>query len=174
MDADELPAVRAVRAAVAGAATPEAVGAGALEAVGDMLGWLVGALWLPADGGSLRAVATWRARVHKSRTFEARTRETTLAPGRGLPGRVWAARRIVWLEDVTRDPNFPRLAAALEEGLHGGVAFPVADGERLLGVMEFFTDRPLGPQPALEAVLQQVAREVGAGLARRAAATGPA
>lgn len=163
----DLPAVRAVRLALEGASTPEQVGRATLEAVGDMLGWLAGAVWRPASvAGDLRTVATWRARVHKATAFEEFTRSVTLAPGLGLPGQVWRERRIVWVMDVTREPDFIRARFAGPEGLLGAVAFPATDGERVVGVVEFFTDRFRSPQPVLELVLGQIGPVVGAALAR--------
>ena len=66
-------------------------------------------------------------------------RQTTFAPGAGLPGRVWASGQSAWVPDVVKDPNFPRAQAAARAGLHGALGFPVVVGRDLLGVVEVFS-----------------------------------
>jgi hypothetical protein len=71
--------------------------------------------------------------------FVALCRQTTFAPGAGLPGRVWASGQSAWVPDVVKDPNFPRAQAAARAGLHGALGFPVVVGRDLLGVVEVFS-----------------------------------
>ena len=52
--------------------------------------------------------------VHSLGGYEmmAKTAETVLPPGIGLPGRVAQSGHPAWVPDVTVDPNFPRAPAA--------------------------------------------------------------
>jgi hypothetical protein len=85
-----------------------------LAAIGESLGWDAGALWTPPDGegGALRCVETWQG----SEPFEETSRSMALAPGEGLPGRVWASGEPAWIVDVCADPNFPRGTSAAQAG----------------------------------------------------------
>jgi hypothetical protein len=53
---------------------------------------------------------------------------------------VWADGTAVWVSDVVRDANFPRMAAALQHGLRIACAFPVRRGDEIIGVVELYTD----------------------------------
>jgi hypothetical protein len=64
------------------------------------------------------------------------------APGVGLPGRVLQSPAEVYVREIAEDTNFPRRASALQVGLHSAVAIPVLQGEKVLGVMEFFSRTP--------------------------------
>src|SRR5215216_5982737 len=98
-----------------------------LEAICSALGWKVAAVWRPADGTAgedqeaLRCVTTWCAPLG----FDAATRNLTLWPGEGLPGRVVLTGESAWIADILADANFPRRPAAAEAGLRSAFCFPV-------------------------------------------------
>ena len=68
-----------------------------------------------------------------------------------------------------QDANFPRLAAAVEYGLHSAFACPVVVGDRTLGVIEFFTKRIREPDADLLEMMGTVAGNVGQFIERKAA-----
>src|SRR5262249_28275506 len=89
-----------------------------LQALLQSLGWGVGTIWsVDPDAGLLRCVDLYHAPGVDASAFAAATRKSAFPPGVGLPGRVWAAGRPHWIEDVTTDSNFPRTPYALQSGL---------------------------------------------------------
>lgn len=121
-----------------------------LARIGGSLGCEVGSLWEVDQGmQALSCVATWQAPTSKAVAFSELSRNISFAPGVGLPGRVWAGEEPVWIADVTREANFPRAQAATQAGLHGAIAFPVAVGGNVIGVMEFFGRHTAEPEAAL-------------------------
>jgi hypothetical protein len=167
-----VPVVAAVRDALSGADTlPEGVRR-ALAEIGESLGWLFGACWQVGDG-VLRVRQTWCARAYRSTGFETDSRAHVFLPGEGLPGRVWASRRAVWVEDVRVEENFPRHDAASREGLSAAVAFPLQWDGKLYGVLEFYTDWLRTPTPALLPVFERLGEEIGRFMAGHGAAAGP-
>lgn len=138
------------------------------------MGWLFGAYWEvdPADG-RLQVCQTWCARAFRSTDFETASRARRFPAGEGLPGRVWAERTTVWIEDVQADDDFPRHAAAACEGLHAAVAFPAHFEGVLYGVIEFYTDALRSPSPALLPVFERLGEEIGRFIAGHNAAAGP-
>ena len=69
---------------------------GVLGALGETLGFACGAVWLPeGDGPTLRCGASWIAADAGPavNAFAQGSSRLRLAPGRGLPGRVFAFRR---------------------------------------------------------------------------------
>jgi GAF domain-containing protein len=163
MPYESLPVVRSVRRVLASATSSDEAITRVLEAVGDSMGWLVGAFWAPgAEGeGDVVARCVWAARIHKGTGFATETGQMRLEPGEGLPGQAWTTGQTVWVEDVDQDPNFPRHAAARTDGLHAAVAFPVRHGDRVLGVLEFFTDVLRAPVQTLLPVFDQIGADVG-------------
>src|SRR5262245_4458763 len=84
-----------------------------LAAICTALAWEYGALWeVDRPGTTLRFVAAREGVPGRFAAFVTLSRETTLARGVGLPGRVWATGEPAWIPDVVVDGNFPRAAAA--------------------------------------------------------------
>src|SRR4051812_6581049 len=67
-----------------------------LGAIGQALGWDIGAVWAPAEAGTLRCAETWP----DGGDFVAATRQLALAADEGLPGRVWTDNAPAWIIDV--------------------------------------------------------------------------
>lgn len=129
-----------------------------LRAVCETTGWDMGAVWLvEPDHAILRCEAAWLAKTVPAQDFVAATCASRFQSGIGLPGRVWASGKPVWLPDVVKDPNFPRAPIAAKAGLHAAFAFPVKIGDEVLGVIEFFS-REVRP---LDAELLDMMADVG-------------
>ncbi len=134
----------------------------ALRTVAARFGWHLGAFWAVDDHADmLRLSDMWHMDGLATEPFEAASRALRLGRGEGLPGRAWAARSHVWVEELATEPNFPRAEAASVCGLHAGVAVPAWAGNEVRGVLEFFSrdSRPEDPEVVtlLAAVSAQVA-----------------
>ena len=168
---DRLTAEHAVTRILAEARSLEEAAPAIVQAVRASLHARVGELWLPDEGaGVLRCAEVNCADAdERSRTFGQRGRAFTFASGVGLPGRVWQSRTPAWVVDVQCDGNFPRAAIARAAGLHSGMAFPITSGEEFFGVMEFFTEAPLEPDPGLLSMMGAIGSEIGQFIRRRRA-----
>ncbi len=132
-----------------------------LKAICDALGWQYGAIWEVDRGRNvLQCVATWHPSALPCEEFAAISRETHLAPGVGLPGRVWSTREPAWIPDVTLDPNFPRAPAATRADLHAAFGLPILQGSNVLGVMEFFSRDTLQPTSNLLAMMTTICSQI--------------
>jgi PAS domain S-box-containing protein len=152
-------AVRALSAFAPG----EDVYAFALAAIGNSLGWQVGAAWEPdpRQPGHIGCVGTWSDGTVNAVAFEAATRATTLAFGEGLPGHVWAEGSPDWWRDVGADLRLPRREAAATAGLVTGVCFAVRSGEGTIGAIEFFTSADKPRDERLLATMENLGLQVG-------------
>jgi len=130
-----------------------------LAAVGEALGWDAGAVWLTgaAADGVLRCAETWRGRE----PFEQTTRDTVLAPGEGLPGRVWSSGRPAWIDDLGADPNFPRGPSAARAGLHAAFCFPIRGAVDVLGAIEFLAGERRRPDENLLETMTSLGSRIG-------------
>lgn len=132
-----------------------------LSAVCESLGWDMAVFWaVDPERDVLRSSHVVSSAAIQGRDFEAVSREMEFAAGVGLPGRVWASGDAVWVEDVTQDTNFPRLAVAARVGLHAAFAFPIRAGDEFLGVMEFFQRSVAEPDPDLLVAMREIASDV--------------
>ncbi len=139
-----------------------------LRNVCENLEWQGGALWLIDDDVRLlRCFSVWNNGALPVADFMQRTEETTFEPGAGLPGRVWATGRAVWVEDVLQDRNCPRAAAARPAGIHTAIGVPIRLEGDVLGVVEFFTDRGATPDAELLDTLSTVGNQVGQFVGRK-------
>jgi PAS domain S-box-containing protein len=159
----------AVARSLAETADPRDAYASVLAAIGENLGWRLGAVWeaAPDDPEALRCVETWHAEGVDAADFEEVTRATILAPGEGLPGRVWREGESAWIADVAADDNFPRAEAAWRAGLHAAFCFPIRSASGLLGAIEFFTGRPRDVDAELLATMDTLGDQIGQAVERR-------
>ncbi len=160
----------AVARLLAGATDERSLQQPLLAAVGSTLGWDHAAVWQPGRDGILTCRGSWTppGRFDLG-PFEAKTRELRLAPGEGLPGRVWQSGEPAWIADAIRDPNFPRAEVAAVAGLRAALCFPVAGAGDPIAVVEVMTSTAQDPDPELLETLESLGRQVGRFVEHRAA-----
>lgn len=133
-----------------------------LAAICESLGWSVGAIWrVDQNEKLLRCVQTWQMPAVQVPDFDRVTRAQTFLLGVGLPGRVWSQAQPVWIEDVTRDANFPRAPIAAQEGLHAAFGFPILLKMEVLGVLEFFSHQIQKPDRMLLDMMGAIGSQIG-------------
>jgi len=133
-----------------------------LESIVTALGWQFGAVWEeePAQAAFVRCVETWCAEQRLA-AFAEFSRGLALAPGYGLPGRVWSTGAPAWIREVKSDSNFPRFQAALESGLRSGFCFPIRTARGVVGAIEFLADDPHEPDEELLATTESLGGQIG-------------
>lgn len=154
------------------AEAPSLAGAapGILQAICQSLEWSVGAVWrVDQDDNVLRCVETWHLPSAQVEAFRQDTRSRTFSPGEGLPGRVWSLVEPAWIEDVTRDANFPRASIAAQECLHAAFGFPILLGAEVLGVLEFFSHQIQRPDRRLLEMMSAIGSQIGQFIERKEA-----
>src|SRR4029077_20835729 len=141
-----------------------------LRAMGECLGWDVGALWrVDREAEALRCVELWHKASIEVPEFERVSREFTFVPGLGLPGRVWSSLEPEYVPDVVLDENFPRGPIAEREGLHAAFGFPILLGGEVLGVIEFFSREIRQPDQELLNMLATIGSQIGQFIERKRA-----
>ncbi|WP_420130456.1 sensor histidine kinase [Longimicrobium sp.] len=141
-----------------------------LDAVCRHAGWRLGHAWLRESDGTMASSRVWHpADPRTFPRFRAATEGMRLGAGEGLAGRVMRTDEPAWVQNVALDPGFVR-TVGVEEGIRAAVAFPVRVGRQVAGVLEFFSDRALDPDPALLRVMDNVGTQVGRVIERQRAA----
>jgi len=155
---------------LAEAATIEEATPRILRAMGECLGWDVGALWrVDREAEALRCVELWHKASIEIPEFERVSRELTFVAGLGLPGRVWSSLEPKYIPDVVPDENFPRASIAEREGLHAAFGFPILLGGEVLGVIEFFSREIRQPDQELLNMLVTISSQIGQFIERKRA-----
>ena len=149
----ELRVLESVAAAANGAASLEEALEVAVPRLAEHMGWPVGHAWVCDDDGLLRSADLWHIKapaLHAS--FRTATHGWVFGVGEGLPGRVLAERKPIWLDEqeVRELPRRP-------DGLAGALGFPVLADGRVVAVLEFFARLPVIRDRRLEGLTTQVA-----------------
>jgi len=160
----------AVSRVLAEATTIEDATPGIFQALCEIGGWEMGAIWeVDRTANSLRCLEVWNVPSLAASDFEKVTREFRFSRGLGLPGRVWASGEPAWISDVAEDANFSRAAAAALSGLKAAVCFPIKLGDEILGIIECFSRHIRGPDENFTEMLVGIGRQLGQFIERKRA-----
>lgn len=134
----------------------------ALERVRAHTGWPVGHAYLLRESGELQSTGLWSTDdPERFRALREATEAVSFVAGIGLAGRVLATGQPVAIVDVTEDPSFLRSQLAADLAVKAAFAFPVVAGSEVAGVLEFFSGRPVDPEPFFLEVMSHVGTQLG-------------
>ena len=132
-----------------------------LQAICEALAWDVGVFWmLDRPANVLRCVEVWHAPGVDVGAFAEASHSCTFATGVGLPGRVWASGSPAWIPVVSQDASFLRATFAAQNGLRGGIGFPIHNSVEFLGVMEFFSREARQPDRELFEMMSGIGNQI--------------
>ena len=141
-----------------------------LQAICETADWDFGEVWyVDRADNRLHCEATWCVPPLSFPVFEKSGWDITFAPGKGLPGRVWASDKLAWVTNVTADSNFMRSRIAKDDGLHGGLGIPIRTEGEVIGALTFFSRKMRPPDRELLQVLDTVGSQVGLFIERKRA-----
>lgn len=137
----------------------------ALDRICRELHWPVGHAWLPAKENPDTFVSSdiWSvAAPEKFEDFMAASEwRTYTAQSRAPVGKVIASRRAYWSGDIARELERPFVERLARAGMRSTMAFPLLVGERLVAVLEFFTQAIVAPDDFLMAGLSHLSPQLG-------------
>ena len=143
-----------------------------LAAIGDSLGWELGAIWeLDADGDELRCLDVWCApdSWNGAAHFAETTRNALLVGGQGLPGTVLKSGEATWVVDFGGRDDFPRARRATAAGVRSAACFPIQSARQMLGAIEFFSSERREADAELLGTMATLGSQIGQLLERRRA-----
>jgi signal transduction histidine kinase len=160
----------AITQIIASSAELEQALPGILQAICETAGWDFGEVWyVDRSDNRLYCEATWHNPSLSFPEFGKSGWDITFAPGKGLPGRVWASNRCAWITDILHDGNFLRTRVARHDGLHGGLGIPIRSEGEVIGALTFFSRQPRRPDWALLQVLDTIGSHTGLFIERKRA-----
>lgn len=141
-----------------------------LQAVCENLGWDLGVMWAKdREAERLHPANTWHAAHLDAQGFIAATCEATRARSEGLPGQAWASHAPIWVSDYHQRTDFARAAHAAQHGLRTALAFPIAVGGEVRGVVECFNRDSLPLDDDLLQMLLALGSQIGQFIERKRA-----
>lgn len=143
----------------------------ALERICKVTGWSVGHIYFTESVlPKLMPTDIWY--LSDSQQFQQLKKVTdgkVFVLGEGLPGRVLAGGKPVWIKDVYEDDNFPRAKMEADLGIRSGFAFPLLIGKEVAGVMEFFSTELVEEDRQTMEVMGNIGTQLGRTIERRRA-----
>jgi signal transduction histidine kinase/PAS domain-containing protein len=127
-------------------------------------GWCFGHALLPAanDPDELLPAYAWYAETpERFRAFRQTTFAVRIRRGQGLPGRVFDSGQMEWTNDLKRDLIERRAALAEDLGIGTAVACPVLLGEKVVAVLEFFSNHVIRPNGRIADAMLGVGLQLG-------------
>jgi len=139
-----------------------------LQTVSQKLEWDVGRFWT-ADRTTrrLRCVEVWFPPSAEFNEFETLSRQTTLAVGEGLAGRVCESGQPVWMADVAQEGKLPENALMSRLGLQSAVAVPIKLRDETVGVIEFFSSKIRPAESELLSMFGAAGSQIGQFIERK-------
>jgi PAS domain S-box-containing protein len=132
----------------------------ALSAICEITGWPVGHALVvaPSDSRLLLSTSIWvETSLDAASELKRATAETRFSAGVGLPGRILASGEPLWVSDMDHASDFPRKGT----GFRGAFGFPLKNEGKVIAVLEFFTESPIAPDPALLLTVRTLGEQVG-------------
>ncbi|HUC97206.1 MAG TPA: sigma 54-interacting transcriptional regulator [Candidatus Polarisedimenticolaceae bacterium] len=129
-----------------------------------------GEIWqVNSEAEVLEYLEGWHSPSMELAPFVSESRQFTVSPGVGLPGRVWKSATPEWIINLSADANFPGASLAERSGLKSAFGFPVAVGDRTLAVMAFFSANMRQPDEELLQTMESIGRQIGQLMERKKA-----
>lgn len=93
--------------------------------------------------------------------FVAVTEKKVFRKGEGLPGRVFESGESLWIENITKDSNFPRMKLMETVNIKGGYAIPIKVDDEVIAILEFFCQNARKPNDRIIELLENIAIQSG-------------
>ena len=141
-----------------------------LEALGESMGWELGAVWLVDEAaGVLRCHSLWQQPSIDGGSFRERTMNLEIGRGVGPLGAAWVTGEPVAAENAPEVEDFRRAEEAAGQGLRNGLWMPIRSGPEVLGVIEFYSRHADTLDDALLRTVATIGGQISESLRRRRA-----
>ena len=134
-----------------------------LKAFCSYLGAEMGGLWLMNEDRN--ALECRHIELIKSspaiELFTGSNLNQSFIKGVGLPGVVWEKMSPVWRTLSGVDERFPRTQLAAVAGFTSSAGMPIKVGDKIYGVIEFFSSRSLKERADIEEMFESIGSELG-------------
>lgn len=130
-----------------------------LKHICEITGWDVGHAYMVSDSkDQLVPSGNWYlAQENLFDDFVRVTEHKFFKFGEGLPGRVFESGKSLWIENITKDSNFPRIQLMENINIKGGYGLPVRVNNEVVAVLEFYCRNARRPNERIIELLENIA-----------------
>ena len=133
-----------------------------LEAICSNLHCEIAELWtVDRDRNELRFEASWPAPSSDVSESVETSRKLTFPKGSGVPGRIWATKAPLWLNEIELSQLSPRSSIANPQSLLNVFGFPIMLGQDIVGVIDLFSHQIQQPSEALWETIHSIGNQIG-------------
>ena len=133
----------------------------------EVTGWVYGEAWVPApDKSYLEMNLAWYSSIKGLEEFREESKDIKFYKDVGLPGRVWASKKPLWVRDLSADKNFLRTQLVERFELKAGMGIPIIAKDEVVAVLTFFVHEDMEENEALVILISTIALQLG-GLFKR-------
>jgi PAS domain S-box-containing protein len=142
-----------------------------VQAIGETVGWEMGAIWeLDRQTNLLRCVDVWHSpSVKKGTNFEPKLRGSIFGPEIGLPGRVWSTGKTAWIPNILRTRTFRTQGLPPKTDYTGRFGFPILCDSEAVGVVGFLSRELQEPDTELLEMFGAIGSQLGQFIERQRA-----
>ncbi|HRP63168.1 MAG TPA: protoglobin domain-containing protein [Phycisphaerales bacterium] len=133
----------------------------------ETTGWDCGEVWLADEEGRHLRMRSHFTLDDSLLPFHHAGAGIKFKYGHGLPGKVWATRDSLWINDLATHAVFTRAAAAAAVGLTAGFGVPVFSGDTFVAVLAFFERDTRGEDRRLLQLVSAAVAPLGPIIERR-------
>ncbi|MEQ8924859.1 MAG: sigma 54-interacting transcriptional regulator, partial [Fulvivirga sp.] len=133
-----------------------------LKQLCDFSQWTLAEIWLPQEEVSLlKYSGACYCKKRDLQAFCEAAKEIRFEKGVGLPGRVWATKKYLWIENLAESKDFLRAEIANELGINSGLALPILFNDSIHGIMAFFHDGTKKKDQHLSELIFSICKHLG-------------
>ena len=124
--------------------------------------WDFGEMWLvDKEANVLRSISIWdNAEWDIPTRFDTKSQCMTFRPGVSLPGEIWKLGQLLWIENLD-DVELIRMKEAQQAGFHSAVGIPIFMHNKIIGVLDFFSNDIKKPDEITISMLKTVCEQMG-------------
>lgn len=138
-----------------------------LRYICEATGWDCGEVWLADDEGRHLLLRSHFTLDDSLLPFHHAGEGIKFKYGHGLPGKVWATRDSLWINELATHAVFTRAGAAAATGLTAGFGVPVFSGDTFVAVLTFFERDTRGEDRRLLQLVSAAVAPLGPIIERR-------
>ncbi len=134
-----------------------------IQHICKITGWEVGHAYLVSESkDTLISSKKWHlSQKNLFDEFVAVTEKKVFRAGEGLPGRVFESGESLWIENIAKDPNFPRMKLIETANIRGGYAIPIKVNDEIVAILEFYCQNARKPNNRVIELLENIAIQSG-------------
>lgn len=126
--------------------------------------WNIGHVYMLSEDGSTDLVSKdiwYTDSDERYEEFRLRTGRTRFKKGEGLPGIVYERGEPIWFSDLQQNSDFIRAEDAKKSEIVMGFGFPILVGAKVVGVLEFFSNKVNELDEQLLEVMENIGTQLG-------------